>query len=67
MDKEEVLSIIKSKASKFSTKQKIWVGAIFFLWLAQSLLWFAYPPDEGFLYEKFFSDDWFISRFKQRV
>ena len=54
MDKEEVLSIIKSKASKFSTKQKIWVGAIFFLWLAQSLLWFAYPPDEGFLYEKFF-------------
>ena len=54
MDKEEVLSIIKSKASKFSTKQKIWLGAIFFLWLAQSLLWFAYPPDEGFLFNRFF-------------
>ena len=56
MDKEEVLSIIKSKASKFSTKQKIWLGAIFFLWLAQSLLWFAYPPDEGFLFNRFFID-----------
>ena len=54
MDKEEVLAIIKSKASKFSTKQKIWLGAIFFLWLAQSLLWFAYPPDEGFLYNRLF-------------
>tara|TARA_A100001388_G_scaffold182021_1_gene136372 strand:+ start:44977 stop:45552 length:576 start_codon:yes stop_codon:yes gene_type:complete len=56
MDKEEVLSIIKSKASKFSTKQKIWLAAIFFLWLAQSLLWFAYPPDEGFLFNRYFID-----------
>ena len=54
MDKEELLSIVKSKASKVTTKQKIWLGAIFFLWLAQSLLWFAYPPDDGFLYNNFY-------------
>ena len=56
MGKDELLSIIKSKASKISKKQKIWIAVVFLLWLAQSLLWFAYPPDEGFLFNNFFID-----------
>ncbi len=50
MDKDELLSIIKNRVGKISNKQKIWISVIFFLWLAQALLWFAYPPDEGFIY-----------------
>ena len=56
MEKDELLSTIKNKLSKISNKQKIWFGVVFFLWLAQSLLWFAYPPEEGFLFNNFFID-----------
>tara|TARA_B100000886_G_C20345972_1_gene458712 strand:+ start:331 stop:891 length:561 start_codon:yes stop_codon:yes gene_type:complete len=56
MNKEELLSIIKNKVGKISTKQKIWIAAAFLLWLAQCLLWFTYPSDEGFLYNIFFFD-----------
>ena len=56
MDKDELLSIIKARASKISNKQKLWIGIVFFFWLAQSLLWFAYPPEDGFLFNNFFID-----------
>ena len=49
MNKEEVLSTIKSKIEKISNKQKIWLAAAFLLWLVQLLLWVTYPPDEGFI------------------
>ena len=56
MEKEELLSILKSKTEKISNTQKIWIGGILFLWVVQLVLWIAYPPDEGFLYNNFFID-----------
>ena len=49
MEKEELLSILKSKTDKISNKQKIWIGGILLLWVVQLVLWIAYPPDEGIL------------------
>ena len=56
MNKEEVLSTIKSKIEKISNKQKIWLAAAFLLWLVQLLLWVTYPPDEGFIWNLTYFD-----------
>ena len=56
MDKEELLSAVKSRIEKISNKQKIWFTAAFLLWLVQLLLWIIYPPDEGFLWNTFLID-----------
>ena len=56
MKKEELLSFLKSKTEKISNKQKIWIGGFLLLWIVQLVLWIAYPPDEGFLYNTFFID-----------
>ena len=54
MDKEELLSAVKSRIEKISNKQKIWLAAAFALWLVQLLLWVTYPPDEGYIFNIFF-------------
>ena len=56
MNKEELLSTIKSKIDKVSNKQKIWIGGFILLWVIQLVLWIAYPPDDGFLWNTFLID-----------
>ncbi len=56
MNKEELLTTLKSKVDKISNKQKIWIVSVFLLLVAQSLLWITYPPDDGFLFNYFFID-----------
>ena len=56
MNKEEILSTLKSKVDKITIKQKIFLAVAFILWLAQSLLWIKYPPSDGFLSNSFFID-----------
>lgn len=54
MNKEELLSTIKSKVDKFSNKQKIWLAGVVLLWLVQCLLWITYPPEDGFIFSNFY-------------
>jgi len=54
MEKEELLSILKTRFKKISYKQKIWFSAGLLLWLVQLLLWVTYPPDEGYIENIFY-------------
>tara|TARA_B100001778_G_scaffold311142_1_gene293853 strand:- start:20 stop:595 length:576 start_codon:yes stop_codon:yes gene_type:complete len=54
MNKEDILSAIKSKVDKVSYKQKILIAAFFSLWLVQLLLWVKFPPEDGILYNNFY-------------
>ena len=54
MNKEDVLSAIKSKIDKLSNKQKLWIGSFFFLWFVQLLLWIKFPPESGIISDAFY-------------